>query len=264
MSKNIIEIELDLQNHGIAVQFKVANSNKRRFILLTDGSIRLYRNLEAAIVSAKGIIGSDVEFEYFIVINKEKYFSLNDAQRINGTYQIYDGDNLYIVKETRKLSLVTAKYLVFENGDTTRYDRSYGSKRVKKLMSMVKEELKSIFTENNSTTYNKIEKREDEFVLHLRGTTAKIHILQNSQVMTINQRNREVHKKCLPFIKEMDKYTTLYVYGTIDCGEPKSLDNAKKIETILSWIISDFEQMYPELDPKYINIGVDNNIIITE
>lgn len=266
----IKNIKLDGMQSGIIV--KVRNSGKGKFpkfVTLADKKTpRLFNNLEIAKLTAKILI-PNAKFEYLITVYSDDESitaNLNKCRIYNGCYQFFYNDDLYIVHELNIRRTSQMGYLCFENGDTERCEKSYGIKRQYELLDVVTNSCIAIFQENlkdvgiSSITNN----TNKEVVISLKGTTAKIHIMLNCRLMDLNQAAKNENKKCLKFNKDMDKFTTLYVYTEKDKSETKRLEADQKLETMLGYINDDLVEYYSDLNPKFVWIDMPGYIDLEE
>lgn len=264
IKKNEI-IALDGDANGIAV--KIVNSEgKGNFLYCNkDGNrkqVRLFPNLAVAKVITKSIVSDYIRLEYFFVVGN-KTMSFDRAQKIGNSYQVYDNDTRYIITEDKTAKTIKLGYLVFENGDQIRIDKKLGNKKQKELLKRIRDVATSILCENDQDGIVNIYNKSNEYVIALKNYTAKIHILTNSKLMDINQARKEENKHCFPFKKEMDKFTTFYVYATKDMIEPIRLDTEKSVDTVLDYIVSDLNMYQSETDPEVRFVPVSYNGFIT-
>ena len=57
-----------------------------------------------------------------------------------------------------------------------------------------------------------------------------------------NEQKKEKGEFCFKYTKNLDKYTSLYVYATRDTEEPRDSDSIHKVETLLEWMIEDLKE----------------------
>ena len=100
----------------------------------------------------------------------------------------------------------------------------------------------------------------ENYCVSLVGTTAKIHIQTNSDIIDFNIARGDAGLRRLPFRKDADKYGTLYLYATVDINENRNTyeriyDTIDAIMCYMKYHFSDLEPKYEELDfGGYINI----------
>ena len=257
ITKNLI---IDGEVNGIVVKTKAAANRKSRFITLQDKvTPRLFNNLQVAKVTA-GIIIPGRKFEYFIKIGNNNLVNIDYCNNINDTWQFVVNDTLYIVKEKHSRRTMHLGYICFENGEIERCDRQYGTKRQKELMNIIRDELTALVCENIDGGISSIEKDGKEYIINLKNTSAKIHIMYGSKLMDLNQTKRSAGKRCLPFIKDMDKYLTFYLYSDKDRTESAKLEASDKATKIIEYIIDDLQNIYTDLNVKYIPVDYNGYI----
>lgn len=254
-------VNIDGQTSGILVKIK-SNSKKPNYIMGKDKKPRLFYNLEVAKLISSNMI-NDAEFEYFIRVGKIT-ISIDDCQRFDKIWQFVHEGTLYIVKEYHLRKTTSLGYICFENGATQRCDKQYGNKRQFELMRIIRDILTGILCEKGEFGITSIKKHSKEYVVQVRGTTGKIHILHNCRLMDINQAKRANGEKCLPFRKEMDKFLTFYVYTDKDVSEPIKNDAEGKLDTILKYIICDLQDYYKDLNAEYVSVDYSGYIELME
>ena len=79
-------------------------------------------------------------------------------------------------------------------------------------------------------------------------------ILLNKKLVALNQTRKEKGEFCFKYTKNLDKYTSLYVYATRDTEEPRDSDSIHKVETLLEWMIEDLK----EYDETIHTLKIDN------
>lgn len=253
-------VKLNGNTTGIAAKVTYKNNGKKRFILTKENKIRLFDNVDVARTVVKTVEGIEPYIEYFIVLSDDKMFSINSCRKIKGGYKVYDDETETMVfikggykvydKETNSILFIEEKYqrkvtnfnyLVFEHGNEKRTDKKYGYKRMFVLYNLILQAIQESTMSNESLGISKVEAYNNEIIAHIKGCTSRIHINSNSLLMDINQARKEVGEKVFPFIKEMDKFTTFYVYISRDVTEPirieseqKALDQLNKIVEIIN------------------------------
>lgn len=257
-------ITLNGETSGIIAKTKFINGVKERFVTSPDKiTPRLFNNLEVAKYTAKIII-PNAKFEYFIKF-KNKTVSIDSCQHLENTWEYIEGETVYIIKELHSRKTSSMGYICFENGDTTRCDKEYGIKRQKELMAIIRDELTSLLCENiKDGGLSKIKKSGKEYIISLRNTTAQIHIMYGSKLMDFNQSQKAKGAKCLPFIKDMDKFLTFYIYIDKDKSESVRLNGQEKAQTILDYMMYDFKEYNSDINPNYVPVNYNGYIILED
>lgn len=255
-------VTIDGETSGIVVE---SIGKKNKFVSFKDGTVRLFKNLDIAKIITKDIVG-DNKARYYIDFNG-KTIPLDECIFYNGKYQYIDKENgvRYIIEELKDFKTLSCGYLCFEDGDTVRCNKKYGIKRQKELMNIITDMCTGILCENGQITIDKIVKKSSkEVIVRLKGTSGRIHIVSNSHLMDINQERKEEGNRAFPFIKEMDKFTTMYVFITKDKSEPFRINTDEKINTLLDYILSDLQDNIPETSPKYVPVEYNGYINLLE
>ena len=144
-------------------------------------------------------------------------------------------------------------------------EKKYGIKRQKELMNIVSDICTDILCKNDDITIDKIVKKSSkELILRLKGSSGRIHIMSNSHLMDINQERKEEGNRAFPFVKQMDKFTTLYVFITKDKSEPFRINTDDNINILLNCIVESLQVNIPETNPKYIPVEYNGYINLME
>ena len=258
-------LTIDGETNGIVVKTKVTETNKKsRYITLQDKTThRLFNHLELAKITA-GIIMPGKRFEYYIRLGNNAIVNIDYCNKVGNAWHFVLNDTLYIVKEKNSRRTMHLGYICFENGETQRCDRDYGTKRQKELMNIIRDELMALLCENINGGVSSIKKDGKEYIVNLKNTTAKIHIMYGSKLMDYNQTKKAAGERCLPFIKDMDKYLTFYLYSDRDRTETAKLRADEKANTIINYMMSDLVSIYPDLNVKYVPVDYSGYVGLEE
>lgn len=248
-------IYLDGENSGIIVQIKNAYGNKPKFLTL-ENKPRLFNNIEVAKVMAQVII-PEGEFSYWILYN-----TIGNAVNINKcryikkihTFQCVDEINgvIYNFVEKRTHKLSNLGYLIFDDGDVNRFEKEEGQLRQKELVDYITDIASGLLGEKwEEYGVSLIEVKRKDVIIHIKSTTTKIHIAFNSKIMDINQEKTKIPgTRRIPFLKNMDKYVTFYVFASKDIGEGKRIGGEEKAKNVIENIVRDLQEYYPETKAK--------------
>ena len=266
-----VSVNLDGEKNGIIVE-QVVNGKKRVIADKSGGNnrARLFKNLDVAKVNARYLLSNEDKVNYYFKINKDRY-NISEAQKAGDIYQIYDMEKevKFIITEDKSAKVLELGYYITENGDTVRCDKQYGIKRVKKLLEFARDIASGILFENGKCAISSIRRESYEYVISVKNSTVKIHILTNSKLMDINQARKADGIRCLPYLKEMDKFTTLFVYTTKDPAET-SKSNAENIAKTLveEYILEDFNYYYfnneDDIKVRFTEVEFNGYISVTE
>lgn len=248
-------IQLDGTISGIIVQ--VNNDGKVHYISSKNGCARLFNNLEIAKFMANSITGGE-KVALYIRTKELGDINISRCRYIKKTreFQFIDLDNytVYNIKEKRTHNLDNLAYLIFDNGDTVRISKEIGPQRQRELIENIRYVCSIILGQKKGITL--VEKKRKELIIHISGTTTKVHIMYNSKVMDINQYKSQIPGvKRIPFLKEMDKFTTFYILSSKDVNESKQIEGEAKAAEVISIIIEYLKEYYPYTNPKVCNIN---------
>lgn len=252
-------INFDGEKSGIIVQIKNANGNIQKFITL-NGKPRIFNNLEVAKIMSNVILNGGT-FTYWILYDGMKnIININKCRYIDRTrtFQYIDEVNgiVYNFNEKRTHKVSNLNYLIFDDGDTVRVDKEYGIERQKELIGFVADVASRLLGEKRKqNAISLLELRRKELIVHIKGTTAKIHVTYNSKLMSINQKKSLTPGvRRIPFLKEMDKFVTFYVFVSKDIGEGRRVGGEEMADAVIQDIIRDLQTYYDDCKPKIHHI----------
>lgn len=234
MKKEIITLD------GKTSGFAIYNIAAQDFVRNKNGVV-LFRNIDLAKMYAINvkhmnnpynyelyivIMGSDIQYDYF--------------EQVDGMYQFYatcdDVETKYFVKPVVVRNIVKVGYLVVNNGERV-FDKDKGLAKSNLYYNAAIDALyKLIQTPSIEPNISSVGKDKYGVYATLKKSTAKIHICYNSQIMTINQNRKVDGLRAFRFDKEMDKYTTLYVFIDIDVSEPDWFEGIDQAQQIINMI----------------------------
>ena len=258
-------IELNGTTNGIAIMITYSNTKKCRFLTDKEKKTRLFNNFKVAKTVAHTITNID-KVEYYIILGDNQY-PLSSAYKHGETYNLVDKETNEIIVVREKLEYRGSDfcYIVFENGDTRRCDKKYGYNRTNELFTAIAQSIEMAFVDNfDEYGIEYTDKYKGEFVIHLRGCSGAIHISTNSNLMDVNQYRKEDGEKVFPFSKDMDKFLTFYTYISRDTSEPLRFKSEEKCKKQLQRLIEHLQEMYPETEPKLVNINYKSFICFNE
>lgn len=242
---------LDGKTNGFIIYLK-----DRKSFMLKNGSPRLFKNLELAKTFCSVIYKKFTPLEYKIFLYVDgKSIDFDYVSKREDHYEVYTLSGKYYVFESVENRVTNLGYYVFEKGDTERCDKKYGEKRSKELYRNIRHTISDIFRYINiDPSIESITKEDGHLVVNIKDSTAKIHFLYNSEIMDLNQARKEENKRCLPYDKAMDKYTTIYSYATVDNSEPEGFGSKEKINKMIDYIIDYLKDSYSDIDPHYVPV----------
>ena len=217
-----------------------------------DNNPYMFKNNKIAYQFARLSMGLNFsEFKINVIkFNKKKHkiqtiAKFEDMQLLNNnTYQYISDDMIYYIRE-RYIDIVEyIQYLVFENGDTERYEKPYGPNRNKELFRQIINAAIIAFYRTGILKGIKVE--DETIVISFINSTKKIHITTNSYIAKLNMARKEdteasQYSRCLPYDKRMDKYLTFYSYVSRDNSEPEDNfgnNKADDVTAIYDYIVN--------------------------
>lgn len=243
---------------GVQNGFAIYLHQEERFVLdKKTGKPKLFKNLGLAKSWLYNYEKKTNPYDYKVWIFLEDGLEIDfdDVEKISNYYEYYDLERgLIFIDEENLEKIIYIGYFVFEDGDTVKCsDKKYGVKRSKELMKYCKEALELIlrFPELQVSIDSLRYDNNSHYTSNIKGCTGKIHICYNSQLMDLNMKRKEYETRCLPYDNKMDKYTTIYMYGTKDISDPNIFEIEKKMDYIKDLILSYLKDTYPESSPKF-------------
>lgn len=248
---------------GTGISARVINGTKKEY--------GPYPNLQVCIVDMvkRGYVNPKQYELSFVFEDSQRRISFDQAEKI-GDYYIVDTGNqdeepfLYL-KETIVDMVDTVGYIVFENGDSEKSDRSYSLSRNVDLYNQIKH------TASNMMNYtDKIESctvdEHSHFTLNLAKSTARIHICSCSQLMDLNDERKALGYRVLPFAKNMDKYLTFYIYTSYIVQErDANLSNLRSTRDLfMEYLAQDMSLVdkFESANPRYKELDYNLNIYL--
>lgn len=250
-------ITLDGRDHGILIKYEGKFAKSTQF-----GNLIRFKSVELAksyMYNFKGVTNPRAYKLYMSLFRDiEIDFSEISKVKYNGEtmFSAFVGDTVYFIKEGSSEVTTSIGYLVTENGDCEfTQDEKLGRSKLYNLLDIVQDT--SLLIASYGEIFHGIEsvKRSREGIeISLIGCTGKIHIVQNMKVIEMNKHRKEEQKRCLPFTKGMDRYTTLYVYCTKDKSEPEGFNIEAANDECLNVITRMISEDYKELNPRIIEV----------
>lgn len=242
--------------------------NETNKCLLKNGN-KLFTNLDslkAAITNARL-----KHHEYRILISfiskdkKRVAISYNDVMKLSdGRYIFYYNNERYVVTEENEELIIGAGYIVTNHGDTERIDDyKHGMMVYRHLTNRIMKICKELVLYPD--LHLKINKHSwKRFQLGFTDSTVKVTFLDRDIMVKTNQARKEEGKKAFPFLKNMDKYSTLYAY--ISCDSIEGLDPglAKMGFDLLEYITENLREFYSDLKlyPSFERIEIKTDMLL--
>ena len=140
---------------------------------------------------------------------------------------------------------------------------SFNTNKFNEIYDIVKNSVGLMTVYPKYDVYLDTESMMDKIVIRLRGTTGKIVITSNSNIIDFNEKKRKANNlRCLPFNKDMDKHGTLYVYTTIDINENEYVKD--RIYHTLLKLMDIIQESYPMTLTHYERLEFSGYILLKE
>lgn len=254
--------KLDGKDNGFALWIY----EEERFVQNTYNKTLLFKSLDLAkvYIANQCNILNPYNYKVLIILSDRGEIDFNNVYGDEDTdiYYYYDNDELIAIEPDCNEQVLSLGYYVFEEGDTIQTQKEYGKRRQKELFRYINESFADIM--KYSSKIAKINRdRNNHLCISIANSTSKIHVCFNSQIMTLNQERKELGIRCLPYEKEIDKYTTIYTYITRDFSEPKSFNSDKVAKEVFYNSITFINDKHPEALCRYRNVKF-NGIITME
>lgn len=245
-------VKLDGENNFITV--KVIGKDKKVLYTLkkskfVDEEMKITDFETARLLASKMLPNKEVKFIFHIDGNE---FDASNSQKLGKYFQLYDLANgiKYYIEEVYNYNLYKTGYYVFQNGDTERYDKEYGFSFLKEELEIIKYALQNELIKPDSHILSIDEISKTEYMINMKGSTAKIYICTNSKFMDINQALKDA--KCprvIPYLKNMDKYLTLSIFSIVDRIYDKWFINSKQMidstmESMIEFVNTTQDEQY--------------------
>lgn len=269
---------LDGTKNGIAAYIK----SRKQWIKRSDGRNAFFPNfetLEARLFREQDLNYHDVEFYFLInelpLILTKVYpqpkvpitFRLSDAVRCDigwkiCRYEVINGItylHVYILQEVNNHVVTNIGYIDCRmNGvHDDNHDARFEYKKLKTIRSMVTDAITNLAeVQGYGVTVKKSNFGIDAVVDH---TTAHIHIWQNSRLMDYNTEIKKMRTdqeandyRCLPFLKDKDKYGTMYMFITCEDSDSQCNYTRTRADQVQENFMLYLQDLYP--DEKFIYV----------
>lgn len=230
-----------------------------------DNGVIVFDNLELVkmyMINYMNTIFRD--YSVYIMVD-DVYIPLDSAQKISDYYEFYVDGEKYRAIENLTRRVIYIGYFIFENGDCERtLDSKIGNNKQKDFMNIIKSTITNYMIHNNGIVESiKLDDPEcGNYRVTFKNSTLNLHLCFNNKVMKINQTRKENGLKCIPFDKDMDKFTTIYVYATKNNHEPVSYGSLGIAKNIIYTIAENLVNERYDLNPKFTNVDFHGNVFI--
>lgn len=188
---------------------------------------------------------------------------------VEGHYEYYDQQgNLYWFVPEEHPVLIKAGYIVFGDGDKIEVNPE-GVKLSRKYMDSIIKVVKNEMCTNpeaNIAGYKSDANWNN--MVYFKDSTYRLNLYYSYQLMCINQKRKAESKRCIPFIKGLDRYKTIYTCITKDAEEskpylnnsvPESVisrqhDQSVNADVVLETIVDRLHDQFPELNVRFMEV----------
>lgn len=230
----------------------------------------LFKNIEIlkSILFSKGYTNR-LSYDIVFIINEDAFTSMKfsiDSLRFNPGTKCWEGfpfeyngsreGGFYFakpfqIKESYVDNVSSIGYIEYNDSNKQVQDRKENYTKQNNLLNIVKEASNVLSTYPHYGIYTE-EDENNNFCIRLVDSTARIHICTNNFVMDFNNNRRKFNLRCLPFIKDKNKYGTLYCYATVDESEKDEIKI--RAYNIIDVIICYIDQCFPELEIHFDDV----------
>lgn len=219
-----INVTVDGEKCGFTVKFNntgnlVLNKATKRPILFK--SLKLLNSYMNVVYH----INDPLEYSIFVRINTAdipfEYFQ----EIFPGIFQMFASNGTYNVFMPEISNVTEVGYIVFDDGDEVRTPKEVGYKNLNHCMGIVRNIMSDYpktgypymdSSNNPATCYMGLKCERNKLMLYSENLTSRIYVISNGKLMDINQARKENSERCFPFMKNMDKFKTLYLIATRD------------------------------------------------
>ena len=272
---------LDGVTSGISCYIK----STKQWLKRNDGKSTLFPNftvLNAKLFKQADIDYHDVEF-YFMIEDKvscRQQIAMHEVVHIDDEWRASRYEDIFGVKylhiyhmvETQNYAVANIGYIDCRmNGvHDPNKDPIFEYSKLKTLRNQVKDTLEELA---KYPTYG-ISIRKNKFGIDasIDNTTAHINIWTNSKLMDYNtniKKSREdaggiIECRCLPFLKDKDKYGTLYMFTSMDESDIQDTATRTKIDSLQESFILYLQDLYPDEKFSYVPCPFVGRIILSK
>ena len=269
--------ELDGVFNGIGAFIRSRND----WLKLSDGKHNLFTNFKAlnGRLAKEHIDYHDVIFRFIIQDKVTGKHTLNydEAVSVDGGWKIsryetifgYKFLHIYDIKESVKDQVVDINYISSKAAGThdPNKDPKFEYKKLKDIRKIINECMSSLTSYQiygcsvSSTKYG--------LEIKLDKSSASIHIWTNAKVMDYNtevKKHRDADStnttRCLQYLKDQDKYGTLYMFATCDENDCQDAYTLGIIEKFKNEFLTLLQEKHPDEDIRYLPCQINGKIIL--
>lgn len=266
MIKNEKYVSLDGRNNGVAIylnkRHKFLEFKNEKSVLIP----KLFRSIKLAKIFLRENldIGDPREYSILFLIDGLKY-GLEEAGIENEYYVVYSKDpetketTKYYISEEVNDRVIEIGYLSFYDAQNSFLEKSERQQVQKDIYRATRNAIQDMLLEN--TYFEKVCKSNDSHLCcYLKFSSAKIHIYHNDTLINFNQERKKDGIRCLPFMKDIDGWSSLYYCVTKDVYEPDKFGSAHRGVEYLHDIVELLKQTNPELNVSLVPVEFKGDI----
>lgn len=237
------------------------------FAILKPDIDKIFSSLELAKIYCMRNNISDPEYGIYMK-DIDAYVPYHDVEEVQdlGFYEWYDLNNIRTIFHSKKeRKVIDIGYMIFKDGDSGKFIEDYkeGKKELKNIFNNIYDTTRQLSYVENI----KVEKFKETMIIHVPSTTAELNIStvphmlwQNGQRKAYGEDNH--HSRALPYLKNMDRWMTIYTYITIDKNEFTINYGKEKIKKIRDKIIDYLNDIGEDLRVRYHIVPFGGTILI--
>lgn len=219
---------------------------------------KLFTNFDLALsyVAGKLKIRNPLDYKIYLCV-EGTMINFEDICKNSGYYEVYTDDMVYFVKENNTQRVVSIGYLVFDNGYNMsgEFDKKKAINRSKQLYKYCKDAVSNtiMYPFLNPTFKSMSKNKNGHLTISFVGTTLKMHICYNSQMVDLNVERKDAGLRCIPFDAAANKFLTMFVYFTahIEDKDPLLKQNCN---IAIDSVLTELKYIASEASPEYVPV----------
>lgn len=245
------KIKLDGKENGIIVYSYAHQSIFKK----KDGTDIIFQNEELAKLYAEYVRGLKdpiaYELQFKIDGNNISYDLVN---KVGDVYHVISNGEIIVVEPKETKIVEEIGYFVFHDENTNDVD---GKVLASSYFGEVRKAANDIVKyPNRIPALDYVGRISNIMHLKLKGTTASVNVMYNSQIMNLNQNRKNKGLRAFRFDREKNKYSSLYVFIQRDPNESYKFNGLENAHQICLDICDElnkngFNVTYETIDLKY-------------
>lgn len=266
MIKNEKYVSLDGRNNGVVIYL---NERQKLLEFRNEESVlvpKLFRSIKLAKIFLREILEITNPRDYSVLFSIDGLkYGLEEAGFENGYYIIYsknpDSEEItkYYISEEVNDRVIEIGYLSFYDAQNSFLEKSERQQVQKEIYRITRDVIQEMLL--NNTYFEKVCKCDDgHLCCNVKFSSAKIHIYHNDRLINLNQERKNNGIRCLPFMKEIDCWSSLYYCVTKDVYEPDKFGSAHIGVEYLHEIMERIKAFDPNLNASLVPIEFKGDI----